>query len=151
MHLRDFDYEGSGHVYFLTICTADKQSFFLIKPIIKSVLGELAFRSQTTREIHLYCYCIMPDHIHLLLSLTDNYKRNLPNWVAAFKRYIAREMNEVFQIKPFWQKNFYDHVVRKEEDLTQIAEYILNNPVRKGMAIKWEDYPYSRMVDPLPM
>jgi REP element-mobilizing transposase RayT len=93
----------------------------------------------------------MPDHIHLLLSLTDNYQKSLSNWVAAFKRYIARLVNELFDIKPLWQTNFYDHVVRRDESLLEIAKYILNNPVRKGMVACWEEYPYSKIVDLLPM
>jgi len=60
-------------------------------------------------------------------------------------------INELFNVRPLWQKNFYDHIVRKEESILKIAEYILNNPVRKGMALRWESYPYSRMVDPLPL
>ena len=87
----------------------------------------------------------------MLLSLTDEDQKSLINWVSAFKRYASRNINGSYGIKPLWQKNFYDHVVRKEESLIKIAEYIVNNPVRKGMVGTWEEYPYSRMVDPLPM
>jgi REP element-mobilizing transposase RayT len=54
-------------------------------------------------------------------------------------------------VKPFWQSNFYDHVVRKDESLLEICSYILNNPVRKGMVSNWEEYPYSQIVDSLPL
>jgi hypothetical protein len=49
------------------------------------------------------------------------------------------------------QRSFYDHLIRKEEDLRQIAEYILNNPVRKGLVQRCEDYPYCGLIDPLPI
>jgi putative transposase len=42
-----------------------------------------------------------------------------------------------------WQKGFYDRVVRREEGVERVAEYTLNNPVRKGLSRTWFDYPHS--------
>lgn len=93
----------------------------------------------------------MPDHLHVLLSLGEGYRKSLQNWVSAFKRYTSRAANELFDIRPLWQKNFYEHTVRKEESLFDIAEYILNNPVRKGLVQEWMQYPYCKIVDALPL
>jgi len=150
MHLKDFDYKGSVFVYFITICTANKQLYFLNKKITKIIEDELEFR-RISKEIWLFCYCIMPDHLHILLSLTEDYDKDLQNWVSAFKRYTTRVVNELFGIKPIWQKNFYDHIIRKEESLIKITEYIVNNPVSKGIVSEWEKYPCSRIADPLPL
>jgi putative transposase len=150
MHLKSFDYTGNGHVYFITICTAARMPYFNEHQIAEMIVDEMEFR-RGAKEIRLFCYCIMPDHIHMLLSLTKEYQKSLINWVSAFKRYSTRNINGSYGINPLWQKNFYDHVVRKEESLINVAEYILNNPVRKGIARVWEEYPYSRMVDPLPL
>jgi len=87
----------------------------------------------------------------MLLSLTENYNQSLQNWVSSFKRYTAKKMNELFGIKPVWQVNFYEHIVLKEESLRKIADYVLNNPVRKGIVETWNEYPFSKMVDPLPI
>lgn len=149
-HLRNFDYKGSGWVYFITICTANGQLYFLNEKITKIITDEMEFR-RINQEIKLFCYCIMPDHLHMLLALTDSYLKSLQNFVAAFKRYTSKAIHDLFGIKPLWQKNFYDHVVRKEESLLKISEYILNNPVRKGIVSNWESYQYSRMIDPLPL
>ena len=150
IHLKNFDYTGSGHVYFITIGTANKIPYFQDDKITKIVLDEMEFR-RNAKEIRLFCFCIMPDHVHMLLSLTEDYQKSLINWVSVFKRYASKNINGSYGIKPLWQKNFYDHVVRKEESLVKIAEYIVNNPVRKGMVGTWEEYPYSKMVDPLPL
>jgi len=48
-----------------------------------------------------------------------------------------------------WQRYFYDHVLRNEEDLKNVALYVLENPVRKGMVENWQDYPYCGIVDKL--
>lgn len=87
----------------------------------------------------------MPDHVHLLLKLKEEYGKSLHNWVATFKRYTARAIGEKFDVRPLWQKNFYEHIVRKYESLEKIAEYIVDNPVRKGLVDDWQKYPYSKI------
>ena len=148
LHLKDFDYKGSDYIFFITICTAEKQNYFSNERIVKIIENELEFR-RTTKEIKLYCYCIMPDHLHILFSFYDSYHKSLQDWVSAFKRYTARITSKSFSIRRLWQKNFFDHIIRKEESLIKIAEYIVNNPVRKGIVEDWKYYPYSRMVDPM--
>ncbi len=155
IRLEGFDYKGSAYVYFVTICTHDKQNYFSNVEVAKIIKDEIEFRM--INETILFCYCIMPDHLHMLLSLTDDYtnrgenknrgKGTLQNWVSAFKRYTSRITNQMFDIKPLWQKNFYDHIVRKKESLLKIAEYIVDNPVRKGMVSEWEEYPFCKIID----
>ncbi len=141
---------ASSHVYFITICTAYKKPFFEDAEIAGIIADEMEFRRKK-KEIILFCFCIMPDHVHMLLSSAQAYRRSLINWVSTFKRYSARIVKRSHGIDSLWQKNFYDHVVRKDESLTKVAEYIVNNPVRKGMVEEWKKYPYSRIVDPLPL
>jgi putative transposase len=150
MHLSRFNYIGSSHVYFITICTAHKRPFFEDAGIAGIIADEMEFRRKK-KEIILFCFCIMPDHVHMLLSLAQAYRKSLINWVSAFKRSSSRIAKRSHSIESLWQKNFYDHVVRKHESLIKVAEYIVNNPVRKGMVGEWKEYPYSRILDPLPM
>jgi REP element-mobilizing transposase RayT len=42
-----------------------------------------------------------------------------------------------------WQKDFYDHVIRKHEDVVAQVKYVLDNPVRKGLVSEWHDYPFT--------
>ena len=150
MHLSGFDYTGGSHVYFLTLCTADNKPLFMDPGIAGLIANELELR-RNRDEIILFCFCIMPDHVHMLLSLSHGYSKGLIDWVSAFKRYSARVIKKSYGIAPLWQKNFYDHVIRRDESLIKVAEYIVNNPVRKGMVREWKEYPYSRIVDPLPL
>jgi putative transposase len=95
----------------------------------------------------------------MLISLEKNYtaklgafgERTLQNWVSTFKRYTSKKGRKMYNINSFWQKNFYDHIVRSDESLLDLCHYILNNPVRKGIVSTWEEYPYSRIIDPLPL
>lgn len=144
IRLNGFDY-SSGYVYFVTICTKNRTEHFLNKEIVQLTEDSIDFRV-SKNEITLICYCIMPDHIHLLLSLNENYGRNLSEWVSSFKRFISNKVKTKFGITDFWHINYYDHIVRDEESLENIAEYILNNPVRKHMVKEWRDYPYSKIL-----
>jgi REP element-mobilizing transposase RayT len=150
LHLATFDYKGPAHVYFITICAYDKKPLFLNYEVARFIVDELKHR-RAVGEIVVYSFCVMLDHLHLLLSLGLNYDRDLRHWVSVFKRYAAREAHERFGINPLWQRNFYEHVVRDNESLTQKAQYILNNPVRKMLATAWEEYPFCGTMDSLPM
>jgi hypothetical protein len=50
-----------------------------------------------------------------------------------------------------WQPRFYDHIVRAEENLRPIAEYILANPPRKKLVSSQADWPWSGCMAPLPL
>ena len=158
IHLKGFEYSSHRYVYFVTICAADKQLYFSKPNISELIIKELEYR-RLSKEIKLFCYCIMPDHLHILISLEEAYtkrvgafgERTLQNWISAFKRHTSRMVVQRCDIKPLWQNNFYDHVVRREESLVEICEYILNNPVRKGIVSTWGEYPYSKTVDRLPL
>ncbi len=85
-------------------------------------------------------YCFMPDHVHLLVTGADD--ADLPRFVKDFKQrtgYAYRRTNA----EALWQKSYYDHVVRAEEDLREVARYIVGNPVRAALAATPADYPYS--------
>ena len=88
----------------------------------------------------------MSNHIHLLLSICAENGQDLSAWIGAFKKYISIEGKKKFGIDDMWQKNYYAHVVRNDESIETIADYILNNPVRKGLVDDWEKYPFSRIM-----
>ena len=149
IHLKHFDYSQKGYVYYITICTQSKMKYFENNDIAKIIKDEIIFRV-AKKEILLFCYCIMPDHLHMLLSLHDSYEKNLQNWMIAFKRHTARIAFQISKIQPLWQRDFYDHIIRCGESLTQKAEYIVNNPVRERIVEEWEDYPHSWIAEEFP-
>jgi putative transposase len=145
LHLIDYNYTNTDAVYFVTICTHNKQPYFKNPELAQYIAKEIAYRSRVSEEITVFAWCIMPDHLHLLLKLNEGYGKTLANWVAAFKRYNARILSMLHDITPLWQANYYEHIVREEESLNDIAEYIANNPVRKNMVSQWQDYPFVRI------
>ncbi len=83
----------------------------------------------------------MPDHQHLIVTGT-NLEADPLKFIKAYKQKTGYWLVEN-QINAKWQKDFFDHIIRKEQGLINIAKYILNNPVRKGLAEQWQDYPYK--------
>ena len=144
IRLKEFDYK-TGYVYFVTICTKDKKHLFNDSKLAEFVASTIDHRVRNS-EVIVYCYCIMSNHIHLLLSICEEYEKDLSAWIGTFKKYISIEGKKKFGIDDIWQKNYYDHVVRNDESMKTIADYILNNPVRKGIVDEWEKYPFSRIM-----
>ena len=90
----------------------------------------------------LRCYCIMPNHVHLVVELPLQAPP-LAKTLQLMKGYSSREANRLLGLSgAFWQAESYDHVVRPGE-LDRIIRYVLENPVKAGLVDEWEKWPYS--------
>jgi len=87
----------------------------------------------------------MPNHLHILMSFSKEYKGDLLNWIKTFKRYTSKTIKEKFEINSFWQRGFYEHILRSNESIIEKAIYIMENPIRKGIVKEVDEYPYSRI------
>ncbi len=142
--LKDFDY-SSQKAYFITICTKDKRLYFRDDNFNNQTIDCLVKEKIQTNFL-VYVYCLMPDHIHLLLSPPGN-GLTVPQFIGRFKSKTTH-LAWKFEIDDkLWQKRFYDHIIRKKENLEKIGQYILNNPIRKGLVEKWKDYKYCDVLD----
>jgi len=148
LRLKGFDYSSPSQAYFLTICAREGISPFLDKDLAEHIVKTLLFYSNRKR-IRLYGYCVMPDHLHLVLSPAHGL--SVSQVVSNLKTYTTRLAKENGLSGKLWQKSFYDHIIRKDESFLKICEYVLANPVRKGLVVKPEEWPYSGMPDPLPL
>lgn len=91
------------------------------------------------RKSDLMAVCVMPDHVPLLLAPAVE---NLIDLIGRWKSYTTHLVKVQEKIGRLWQRSFYDHGLRKEEDLVKVAEYIVSNPVRKGLVENVKDYPF---------
>ena len=81
-----------------------------------------------------YCFMLMPDHLHWLFQLNEGV--TLSQVVKSMKTQTSKTMQNN------WQKGFYDHAIRKDEDIQAVARYIIANPVRAGLVKRAGDYPH---------
>lgn len=151
LRLKDYDYSKSG-AYFITICVKDRQC--LLGSIVDAEIKLSEHGLITTKSwkwlssayphISLDEWTIMPNHLHGVIFINQpnaggsrtapTIPQSLPlsRLVGAFKTVSSKHINIHRQTPgaPFWQRGFYEHIIRDEKSLERISEYILTNPLR---------------------
>ena len=82
----------------------------------------------------------MPDHVHALVSFPPSGK-TLQSVLSKWKEWTAKQLGIE------WQRDFFEHRLRREESRREKSHYILNNPVRKELVSRAEDWPYVYFAD----
>ena len=86
---------------------------------------------------------IMPDHVHLLTVKNDDSEQTLGDLVCILKSKSLHVLKKRgFIASSFWQKGYYEHVIRNERDYIEKAKYLIGNPIQAGLACTDEDYRY---------
>ena len=132
-------YKNNAQIFSLTICTWTRSPWFkevTYATMLVDTLHSGLFADKSKR----YAYCLMPDHLHLLISPNGICLIDL---IRRWKSYTANLLRKEGLSSKCWQRGFYDHALREEEEIKTIAEYIVHNPVRAGLANHWRDYAYS--------
>ena len=120
-------------IFFVTICTKDR------KKILSDIVGDDAHivprrygtivekYIQNVKEIEKYV--IMPDHVHMMIRIDGGTMRassptnKVASIIRSIKVLVTKEIGE-----PIFQRSYYDHVIRNQDDYNEIWEYIENNP-----------------------
>jgi putative transposase len=141
-------YSTPGSIGFFTIRAYGTVAPFVSAPLNQALLDAL-MADRYALGMDLYAFCLMPDHLHLLLGPREACHSML-TFVDRFKGKSTNLSWKHGHNGKLWQPRSFDHLVRRNEELRSVAEYILGNPVRKGLVEHVEDYPWSGLVDPLP-
>ena len=127
-------------IFFITVCCELRGKNQLCYPkIARAIFDSVEFRNQNA-VWYARLVCLMPDHLHALISFP--YERPMKQIMADWKRLLAT------QLKVEWQRDFFDHRLRKEESYREKADYIRANPVRAGLVTQPEEWPYFWLADP---
>ncbi len=138
VHLKCFDYKGC-YRYSITLCTYNKQAFFRDEKLANWLIETLKKKSRVF-GFKVWAYCFMPNHLHLLIE-GENDNSDLMKFISDYKQYTSYYYKEQSK-KKLWQTNFYEHILRKEEQTTKVANYIFNNPVRKELVRDFMEYQF---------
>ena len=105
------------------------QPAVLLTPCGQTACEDLLEIPRHHPEIQLWKYAIMPDHIHLLLTIHDRKDGkkavSLPSVMGQYKAGVSRKNGSTI-----WQKSYYEHVIRNRQDFEEIWRYIENNPMQ---------------------
>jgi putative transposase len=142
IRLKDYDYSSDG-AYFVTICTSGRNRFITTarKTILKRELGDLERRFS---GVKVDFYVLMENHIHIIFRF-HNAGVPLPKVIQTFKSRttIAIRKHDDRSSK-FWQRNYYERVVRNEKELNALREYIRQNPEQERIDFKDASRPTGR-------
>ena len=147
IRIEDYDYSTPG-AYFITVCAANREKIFWsdrrgelrspanvpLSDIGMIVDNEIQKLITVYDSVRVDKYCIMPDHIHMILTIeADEYGRTqfaptISRVIKQFKGSITKQVG-----RPIWQKSFYDHGIRNQRDYNEIWEYIENNPLKYAL------------------
>jgi REP element-mobilizing transposase RayT len=125
--------------YFLTICTDRRQAFFRDAAAANMVIAQF-LRTAAEHDMAVLVYCVMADHMHLLVDGLHDGAELLP-----FMKLAKQRAGYLFKQKygrTLWQKGYYEHILRDEERTEDVVFYIIANPVRKHLVERPLDYPY---------
>ncbi|MFI3198461.1 MAG: transposase [Methylococcaceae bacterium] len=132
--LRKGRHSEPNQIYHITTITEDRNPVFKNFRMARNLILLLKNEQQLGRASTL-AFVVMPDHLHWLMQLTG--KADLSQIIQSVKTLSAKQFGQ-----PFWAVGFYDHALRKEEDILAIARYIVANPLRAGLVKRIGDYPH---------
>ncbi len=146
--MQGYDYSACG-LYFITLCTMDRECLLWdnvgaicdrppkmlpLSAAGKAIEAERAVLSTIYENVQLELCCIMPNHVHLLLHIhpgTDGRSKiatTISRVIKQFKGAVSKWLGQ-----PIWQRSFYDHVIRNEQEYIRISEYVENNPANLAL------------------
>ncbi|UXZ95733.1 transposase [Pseudomonas phytophila] len=136
--LRKGRYSEIGRFYIVTVTTHQRRPFFADWRLGRLVVQELR-RAEQQGLAESLAWVVMPDHLHWLFQLK---KTSLSLLLKQVKARSAIALNKVSGSEgQIWHQGFYDHALRREENLRKHARYIVANPVRAGLVKRVGDYP----------
>jgi REP element-mobilizing transposase RayT len=159
IRLKDYDYSQSG-AYFITLCTHNWKCIFghIVDEMMRlnhigRIVAEEWMRSAEIRhEVMLDAWVVMPNHVHAIVVIANGCRgdrpvaptpkapsrpigpapKSLSSLVAGFKSAAAKRVNELRGTagQPLWQRNYYEHIIRNENECRLIRKYIHDNPLK---------------------
>lgn len=150
IRLRHYDYSQAG-AYFVTICTKDRKCLFgevtdnemRLNRFGKAVAGVWQAIPERFSGIELDAFVVMPNHLHGILMIPYRSARedepeaassadnpHLGDLIRVLKAVSTRQIRQMGYESFAWQRNYYEHIIRNEDSLASIREYIVLNPLK---------------------
>lgn len=145
--LQNFDYSNSG-CYLITICTNNKQHLFGCVDdgsVCLNAYGHIAAEEfedlpRHYKMIEALKYIVMPNHVHAIIAINCAERSRpfptIPTIIGLYKSGVSKRIHMIKPDIDVWQKSFYDHIIRNENEYLRVWKYIDENP------LKWETDEY---------
>lgn len=124
----------SNRIYFITAATSERKPVFADFKHARHLVNVLR-QDAALQRTHSLCFVVMPDHLRWLMQLNEGF--DLSSVIHGVKSISSKRIGH-----SIWQKGFYDHAVRRVEDLRSLSRYIIANPIRAGLVESVGQYPH---------
>lgn len=140
-----------GGTFFFTLVTYDRQPFLCTEPARNLLRSAIAL----CRQQHPFvteAFVLLPDHLHTLWTLPDDDADFAIRWGKIKKAFtqgwegeeaVVSASRQRNRRRGVWQRRFWEHLVRDQEDFNRILDYIHYNPVKHGLCACPHGWPYS--------
>ena len=100
-------------------------------PAIANLVAD-ALRHFDNRRYRLFAWCIMPNHVYVVLKAFPGHP--LAEIIHSWKSFSAKRANDLLNATgSFWQREYYDHLVRSEDEFARAVRYVVENPGKAGL------------------
>jgi len=138
-----------GGSYFFTVTLANRQRTYLTDYV--DLLRNAIKTVKQNHPFYIDAFVVLPDHLHAIWTLPmhdDDYSTRWSLIKSTFSRQITpgeeRSKSRLSKAeRGIWQRRFWEHTIRNEEDYSRHVEYIHYNPVKHGQVEHASEWPYS--------
>jgi len=141
----------SGATYFFTVTTWHRQPV-LVDPFIRKSLRKAIILVRQQAPFEILAWVLLPDHLHCLWTMPSGEANFSMRW-GLIKRYVSQAAGSRFmplttsriarREAGLWQRRFWEHLIRDENDYAKHVNYIHWNPVKHGLVRRSQGWPYS--------
>ena len=127
-------------LFFVTFCTYRRKQWLACDEIHVAFI-RFAQRAESEFNVAVGRYVLMPDRIHLFVSGGLDFV--LGHWIGMLRQALAKAAGRPEKRLQNWQEGFFDHVPRSEESYGEKWNYVRENPVRAGLVMSPDGWPYQ--------
>lgn len=138
----------AGGTYFFTVTLINRDSNILTRHI--DALRTSVERVKQTQPFEIVAWVVLPDHLHAVWTMPVGDDDYSSRWRAIKSHYVRSLKRQGVSIKMradgsalLWQRRFWEHTIKDEEDLRRCVDYCYINPVKHGLVNAVVDWPYS--------
>ena len=145
-----------GGTYFFTVVTYKRRPIFE-DPVAREILRVAFDEVRAKRPFDIPAMCLLLDHIHCVWRMPEGDADFPARW-SAVKGAFSRAYNRRFCYRgeqslsrnrkgeaSFWQRRYWEHTIRSEDELERVFDYIHYNPVKHGLVARASDWPWSSL------
>jgi putative transposase len=144
-----------GGTFFFTLVTNQRKPIFLEADAREILRESFMYGMEKAGSIHINAICLLPDHLHCIWTLPENDSDYSTRWKiikAYFSRHYLQQGGNPGLVTPskdhngelgVWQRRFWEHTLRDENDLNLHIDYIYYNPVKHGLVQSVYAWPWS--------